>query len=78
MEYQNLVMDFAARTQANLKIIERLAKQDVSLLVNNPFNEIDEDGVEAYEVTQLVNSLLGLIVCPQQRYYDQIPEIPLS
>jgi hypothetical protein len=71
-------MDFAARTQANLKIIERLAKQDVLLLVNNPSDEIDEDGVEAYEVTQLVNSILGLIVFPQQRYYDQIPEIPLS
>lgn len=30
------------------------------------------------EVTQLVNSLLGLLVFPKERYYYSIPEIPLS
>jgi hypothetical protein len=30
-----------------------------------------------YEVTQLFNSMLGLLVFPQQNYMDRIPETPL-
>jgi hypothetical protein len=30
-----------------------------------------------YEVTQLFNSMLGLLVFPQQSYMDRIPETPL-
>ncbi|MBT0963971.1 HEPN family nuclease [Denitromonas iodatirespirans] len=31
-----------------------------------------------YEVTALVNSMLGLLVFPQQRYINSIPETPIE
>ncbi|MEO8352874.1 MAG: HEPN family nuclease [Chthoniobacteraceae bacterium] len=62
MNYQSLVRDFAKRTQRNLELIRRA----------------EEDGEEAYEVTQLINSMLGLIVLPKERYYENIPETPLA
>jgi hypothetical protein len=63
MDYEaNLVRDFAIRTRKNLEFIEEQQKQ----------------GVEIYEVTQLVNSLLGLLIFPHERYYDSIPRTPLT
>ena len=62
MEYQNVIRDFAQRTRINLAHIEGSLSE----------------GDEVYEVTQLVNSLLGLLVFPKERYYYSIPEIPLS
>jgi hypothetical protein len=35
-------------------------------------------GAPAYEVTQLVNSLLGLLVFPQQKFVDDIPKTEIS
>ena len=62
MNPEDIVRAFAMRTRANLKVINALESADL----------------EVFEVTQLVNSLLGLLVFPQQRYYRSIPEIPLS
>ena len=31
-----------------------------------------------YEVTQLINSLLGLLVFPEEKFFKDIPETPLS
>jgi hypothetical protein len=64
MDYRNVVRDFAERTQKNLEAIEKLQQEQ-------------PDG-EIYEVTQLVNSMLGLLVFPQQRYINSIPETPLA
>lgn len=64
MEYKNLVMDFIERTQKNLEFIEQAAR-------------FEEDG-QVFEVTQLINSLLGLIVFPRENYYENIPETPLA
>ena len=64
MEYQNVVRDFAERTRRNLHLLRRLQQENSEL--------------EVYEVTQLVNSMLGLLVFPQQCWYEQIPETPLS
>lgn len=65
MDYSKpLFVDFARRTQKNLVFIQ--AKKD------------EQPGLEVYEVTQLINSLLGLLVFPQQRYYSQIPKTPLT
>jgi len=64
MNYQNVVRDFAERTRRNLGIIEKLQREQ-------PDSEI-------YEVTQLVNSMLGLLIFPQQRYFNSIPDTPLS
>ena len=62
MNPEDIVRDFALRTKANLRVIEAL----------------ESAGLEVYEVTQLVNSLLGLLVFPQQRYFQRIPETPLE
>jgi hypothetical protein len=64
MNYQKLVRDFALRTRANLDSLRN-------------FQKVQSD-VEVYEVTQLINSMLGLLVFPQQKYFDRIPRIPLG
>lgn len=63
MRYEKLVQDFAERTLANLESIEKL--------------QVEQPEGTYYEVTQLINSLLGLLVFPQQRYFNQIPKVPL-
>jgi hypothetical protein len=63
MMYEDLVRDFAARTRRNLEFINQ---------------HHSDSEAEVYEVTQLINSLLGLLVFPQQRFIDQIPAIPLK
>jgi len=60
--YEEKIRDFAERTRANLRAIEQRKAE----------------GHEAYEVTQLVNSMLGLLVFPQQRYVDKIPHTSLE
>jgi len=62
MIYQNLVEDFARRTQENLRLLK----------------EMNNQGVPVYEVTAIINSMLGLLVFPQQTYIDSIPEIPID
>jgi len=64
MNYEHLVKDFALRTQKNLHALRNLQASD-------PKSEV-------YEVTQLINSMLGLLVFPQQRYVANIPKVPLS
>lgn len=62
MQYEDLVKDFASRTTANLNLVRAAVK----------------NGQDGYEVTQFINSLLGLLVFPQQKFYDKIPETPLA
>ncbi len=64
MNYEDLVRDFAQRTRKNLQALRTLQK-------SNP-------EMEVYEVTQLMNSMLGLLVFPQQQYINRIPETPLD
>lgn len=61
MMYEEVIHDFAQRTRKNLKVIESL----------------QEAGLEVFEVTQLVNSCLGLLVFPQQNFVKKIPHTPL-
>jgi hypothetical protein len=63
MVYEDVVRDFALRTQKNLDAIDRLRAKGSS---------------EVYEVTQLINSTLELLIFPQQEYVDRIPRTPLS
>lgn len=51
-EYIEFVKEFAARTKSNLDFIKKAKTQQP---------------IELYEFTQLVNSLFGLLVIPQQR-----------
>jgi HEPN pEK499 p136 len=60
MRYEELVRDFAQRTISNLNIIEREQKSG-----NN----------DAYEVTQAVSSLLGLIVFPAENKLQDVMRI---
>lgn len=62
MDYQHLVRDFAHRTRHNLDVIRARQAQ----------------GEEVYEVTQLINSMLGLLVLPKERYYQSIPTTSLE
>jgi len=63
VNYEELVGDFAQRTKRNLELIEQYPSEDA------------QGG--AFEVTQLVNSMLGLLVFPQQRWFDRIPLTPV-
>jgi hypothetical protein len=65
MDYdkENLIHDFADRTLCNLKFIDQAKR--------NGSNSV-------FEVTQLINSLLGILVLPAERYLKQIPETPLT
>ncbi len=62
MMYEDVIADFARRTEANLRTIRLLAREGRA--------------TPAFEVTQLVNSMLGLLVFPQ--YLDRIPETPIA
>lgn len=57
MEYDDLLRDFAQRTKANLLAIQRARN----------------DGGDVYETTQLINSLLGMVVLPSERFANDIP-----
>jgi len=64
MNYENLVQDFAYRTRKNLDTLRTLQQT--------------QPDVEVYEVTQLINSMLGLLVFPEQRFFNEIPRTPLD
>lgn len=64
MMYENLVHDFARRTLANLDALAQMRAQ-------NP-------EVGFFEVTNLINSMLGLLIFPQQAFINEIPPTPLS
>ena len=62
MNYENLIKDFANRTRKNLVAIRNLKSA----------------GADVFDLTQLINSLLGLLVFPRERYVDRIPATPLN
>lgn len=61
---EDLLKDYAKRTVDNLQAIEQLGEDNPTL--------------PTYETTQLINSLLGLIVLPVEQYFDQLPLIPIE
>ncbi len=63
MEYTDFIADFAKRTLRNLDHVQTQALSG-------------DEGV--YPVTQLWNSLLGLIVLPRERDLSRIPRIPMT
>lgn len=63
MNYSDLLSDFAKRTLSNLNLVKRAA---------------DAGKPEAFEVTQLWNSLLGLIVAPRERDLDRLPDTKIT
>lgn len=77
MKYDNVLYDFISRTKANLEFIEKHATS-LSEVNGEGKPELYSQEIKAFEVTQLVNSLLGLIVFPQQHYRNKIPKISLT
>lgn len=58
------IQELAKRTLSNLAIIDRLAEIEKNM---------PEDEKTAFEVTQLINSFMGLIVAPQEQLYNEYP-----
>ncbi len=61
-EHKDPLICFVNRTKCNLGIIQKLSS----------------NGEPPYEVTQLVNSLLGLVLLPQQSLFSKIPHTPFN
>lgn len=61
--HDDLVTDFARRTRTNLETLRKVKEA--------------HHGWSVFEVTQLINSMLGLLVFPQQRYINEIPPMPM-
>jgi hypothetical protein len=64
----DVVADFARRTRDNLRVVEALAPDRLGV----------ESEPKVWEFTQLVNSLLGLLVFPEQEWFDELPDTPLD
>jgi hypothetical protein len=66
------IRDFADRTRSNLHLVREWA--------TNPEirDRVGAYQMKSYEFTQLINSMLGLLVFPQQKYFKRIPETPLA
>jgi hypothetical protein len=47
-------------------------------LRNLEYIENHAESGEVFEATQLINSMLGLLIFPQQEFYDSIPETSLA
>jgi hypothetical protein len=62
MDYADLIPDFVRRTLANLDLVKRAAA------AGDP---------SAFEVTQLWNSLLGLVVAPREKDVGSLPRTRL-
>ena len=56
-DYEHCVKDFIQRTKTNLQRIDEIAA--------------NENDVEAYEFTQLMNSLFGLLIVPFERFSNK-------
>ena len=70
MEYKELVDDFAKRTRINLNIFRRIQKDHQEII--EQYRKEDPQ-TDMYEVTQLINSLLGLLVFPREEFVGKIP-----
>jgi len=63
MNYEKLVRDFAARTRINLDYVNKAARR-----------KRKRPGPIVFETTQLINSMLGLLILPEVAYFDLIPK----
>ena len=62
----DLEYDYIYKTKKNMEFIEAQC---------NPETESDDDNVEMseiYEITQLMNSFMGLLMVPREGYFEQL------
>ena len=71
MEYKDLVDDFAKRTRINLSIFRRIQKEYPEIIER--YRKVDPQ-IGMYEVTQLINSMLGLLIFPREDFIGKIPQ----
>ena len=62
MMYEDVIADFAWRTQQNLLALE----------------DAQRNGARVFATTLLINSMLGLLVFPREEFVERIPRTPLS
>lgn len=58
------IFSFANRTKQNLEFIQEIAKQEKE-------RGIKGKDVTVYEVTQLINSMIGLVTFPKEAFYEK-------
>ncbi|MDO5132117.1 MAG: HEPN family nuclease [Eubacteriales bacterium] len=58
--FQEFVRDFSSRTRQNMNVIDSIYTE-----------HSDEPEKKVYEVTQVINSLFGMIIVPFEKYKDQ-------
>ena len=68
VETRNGLLDFVRRTESNLQQIEFLQAKDEK---NNSKHRF-------FEITQLINSCIGLVIFPYERAFDYLPDIELK
>lgn len=61
--YNEFISDFCARTIENQGIIDSLREQDIKAGLSK-----DQINEKHHEVTQLINSLFGLLIVPYEKY----------
>lgn len=64
-EKDAFVFSFANRTKRNLKHIERIAEIEKA-------NGTSVQRATVFEVTQLINSMIGLVTFPKEAFFDRI------
>lgn len=65
---RNTVLDFARRTKSNLNEIQRL----------QVIEQREGSKPKYFEVTQLINSCIGLVIFPYEKAFDYLPDIGLE
>ena len=68
VETRNALLDFVRRTELNLKNLELLQAQD----------EEHDAQTRFFEITQLINSCIGLVIFPYERAFDYLPNVELK
>lgn len=79
--HPNFAKEFALRTKYNYyQLMARTQPNPMYLQkVHDTINELEKELIpiekHSFEITQLVNSLIGLLIIPQQEYLDYIREV---
>src|SRR3970282_928038 len=61
--------------EVNGSIVQDFARRT---LANLQFIDQNKKQPDVYEVTQLINSMLGLLVFPKEEFWDKITPVPLA
>lgn len=64
--YHSFEAEFAKRTLANLDFIEKEVDR------RHAMNIEDKDIHDVFEVTQLINSFVGMLILPKEKYYEKL------